>query len=147
VALGRRPDLLLLDEPLAELDPLARRRVLGTLLAESAENGTTVLMSSHVLADLEESCDHLVLLRDGRVRLAGDIDVLLAVHRRVTGPAGAGVAPRADVVHQSTAGRQTTALVRGLTGPPGFRADEPSLEELVLGYLDQPADETARGAA
>jgi ABC-2 type transport system ATP-binding protein len=148
VALGRRPDLLLLDEPLAELDPLARRRVLGALLAEAGETGMTVLMSSHVLTDLEDSCDHLVLLRDGRVRLAGDIAALLAGHRRLTGPAGAGgspAGPPTTVVHESVAGRQRTALIRG-SGPADLPGEEPTLEELVLGYLE--ADEPAeRGAA
>jgi ABC-2 type transport system ATP-binding protein len=146
LALGRRPDLLLLDEPLAELDPLARRRVLGALLAEAGETGMTVLMSSHVLTDLEDSCDHLVLLRDGRVRLAGDVAALLAGHRRLTGPAGAGGAPAgppAVVVHESVAGRQRTALVRGVPDGPGA---EPTLEELVLGYLEADGS-TERGAA
>jgi ABC-2 type transport system ATP-binding protein len=150
LALGRRPDLLLLDEPLAELDPLARRRVLGALLAEAGETGMTVLMSSHVLTDLEDSCDHLVLLRDGRVRLAGDIAALLAEHRRLTGPAGAGGSPAgppaAVVVHESVAGRQRTALVRGGGGSADLPGEEPTLEDLVLGYLE--ADEPAeRGAA
>jgi ABC-2 type transport system ATP-binding protein len=148
IALGRRPDLLLLDEPLAELDPLARRRVLGALLAEAGETGMTVLMSSHVLTDLEDSCDHLVLLREGRVRLAGDVADLLAGHRRLTGPAGAGGSPAGPptaVVHESVAGRQRTALVRG-SGPADLPGEEPTLEELVLGYLE--ADEPAeRGAA
>jgi ABC-2 type transport system ATP-binding protein len=108
----------------------------------------TVLMSSHVLTDLEDSCDHLVLLRDGRVRLAGDVAALLAEHRRETGPAGAGGSPAGPptaVVHESVAGRHRTALVRrsGTVDPPG---SPPTLEELVLGYLE--ADEPAeRGAA
>jgi ABC-2 type transport system ATP-binding protein len=136
VALGRRPELLLLDEPLSELDPLARRQVMGTVLAEAAETGMTVLLSSHVLADLEESCDHLVLLREGRVRLSGGIDALLAAHHVVTGPASpAGLG--AGVIHQSTAGRQTTALVRAAEPPQGFRADPATLDALVLAYLQQ----------
>jgi ABC-2 type transport system ATP-binding protein len=139
VALGRRPSLLLLDEPLAELDPLARKQVTGSLLAEAAETGMTVLMSSHVLADLEDACDHLVLLRHGRVRLAGDVDALLDGHRYLSGPAAAREAlPRTAVVHASTAARQTTALVRGSDTPQGFRAERPGLDDLVLAYLQEP---------
>jgi len=139
VALGRRPELLLLDEPLSELDPLARRQVMGTVLAEATETGMTVLMSSHVLSDLEDACDHLVLLRHGRVRLAGAIDDLLAGHRQLAGPATsrndlAGVA----VVHTTTVGRQTTALVCGTEAPRVFRAERPTLDDLVLAYLREP---------
>jgi ABC-2 type transport system ATP-binding protein len=136
IALGRRPDLLLLDEPLAELDPLARRQVMGTLLAEAVETGMTVLLSSHVLTDLEDACDHLVLLRDGRVRLAGTIDALLDEHRNLIGPAtGRGALPQPATVHAATAGRQTRALVRGADIPPGFRTERPGLDDLVLAYL------------
>lgn len=133
LALGRRPELLLLDEPLADLDPLARRQVMAALLAEVADTGTTVLLSSHVIADLEDVCDHLILLRDGRAWLAGDVEDLVAGHRVITGPAGP--LPSGTLVHRSGTGRQTTALVRGTSGPAGFRVEEPGLEELVLGYL------------
>jgi ABC-2 type transport system ATP-binding protein len=80
LALGKRPRLLMLDEPLADLDPLARETVLQTLVEECQTQGITVLLSSHVLAELENVCDHLVLLTDGRVRLAGDVDKLLRAH-------------------------------------------------------------------
>jgi ABC-2 type transport system ATP-binding protein len=148
LALGRRPELLLLDEPLAELDPLARKQVMATLLAEAAETGTTVLLSSHVIADLEDACDYLVLLRDGRVRLCGEVEELLRAHRRVTGPGDAAPGLAAGhVVHESTVGRQTTALVRGPDVPPGFRAVSPSLDDLVLGYLQQGTAPTSTGSA
>src|SRR5882757_9293628 len=88
LALGKRPELLLLDEPMADLDPLARHELMGTLMAEAAEHGTTVVMSSHVVSDLEGSCDHLLLIGGGRVRLAGDLDDLLAAHTLLTGPVG-----------------------------------------------------------
>jgi len=74
LALGRRPAALLLDEPLASLDPLARLEVMQTLLAEVVDTGITLLLSSHVIADIEDSCDHLLLLADGRLRLEGPID-------------------------------------------------------------------------
>jgi ABC-2 type transport system ATP-binding protein len=135
LALGRRPDLLLLDEPLAALDPLARRQVLGTLLGEVAETGTTVLMSTHLLADLDGVADHLVLLRGGGVTLTGDIDELLAAHRTVTGLADAPVP--GEVVRARRTGRQVTALVRGPVGAvDGLTITAPTLEDLVLAHLD-----------
>lgn len=137
LALGKRPELLLLDEPMADLDPLARHQLMGTLLADSAEHGTTVVMSSHVVAELEGSCDHLLLLGEGRVRLAGPLDELLAAHTLVTGPVG-DLAPH-TVVESRTTGRQVTALIRP-RGPvgPGWQTDEPTLEELVLAHLRAP---------
>ena len=145
IALGRRPQLLLLDEPLAELDPLARNRVLGTLLAEATETGMTVVMSSHVLTELEDAADHLFLIRDGRLQLDGDLPILLDEHHVLVGPA-AEAAAGYDVVHASTSGRQMTALVRGSADWVGFESTRPTLDQLVLGYLEAPA-ETAAGVA
>jgi ABC-2 type transport system ATP-binding protein len=139
LALGRRPELLLLDEPLAELDPLARREVMGTVLAAVAETGMTVLLSSHVVADVEEACDHLVVLGGGRVVIDGAIEELRASHRVVSVPAGQ--VPAGRVVQQATSGRHTVAVVDGsLDG-----GDPPSLEELVLAYL-RPATSTGEPA-
>ncbi|UUU32882.1 ABC transporter ATP-binding protein [Streptomyces sp. CA-210063] len=137
LALGKRPELLLLDEPMADLDPLARHQLMGTLLADSAEHGTTVVMSSHVVAELEGSCDHLFLLGAGRVRLAGPLDEILAAHTLVSGPVG-DLAPH-TVVESRTTGRQLTALIRP-RGPvgPGWQTAEPTLEELVLAHLRAP---------
>lgn len=137
LALGKRPELLLLDEPMADLDPLARHELMGTLMAEAAEHGTTVMMSSHVVADLEGSCDHLLLIGGGRVRLAGDLDDLLAAHTLLTGPVR-DLAPH-TVVESRTTGRQLTALVRP-NGPlsDGWQSARPSLEELVLAHLRSP---------
>ncbi|MFI6338463.1 ABC transporter ATP-binding protein [Streptomyces sp. NPDC050535] len=145
LALGKRPELLLLDEPMADLDPLARHELMGTLMAEAAQHGTTVVMSSHVVADLEGSCDHLLLIGGGRVRLAGDLDDLLDAHTLLTGAAlspdtGAArdLAPH-TVVESRTTGRQLTALVRP-SGPlaEDLRGTRPSLEELVLAHLRSP---------
>ncbi|MCX4763166.1 ABC transporter ATP-binding protein [Streptomyces sp. NBC_01275] len=83
LALAKRPELLLLDEPMADLDPLARHELMGALMVQAAQHGTTIVMSSHVVAELEDSCDHLLLVGGGRVRLAGEIDDLLAAHTRV----------------------------------------------------------------
>jgi ABC-2 type transport system ATP-binding protein len=143
LALGRRPELLLLDEPLADLDPLARRQVLAMLLADVAGTGLTVLMSSHVVADIEDVCDHLVLLRGGRVWLAGEIEALLAGHRLVRGAQSVVHTrlPADSVVVSSTAGRQRTALVRGIgVDGDGLQVEPPTLEELVLAYLSAPAE-------
>ncbi|MEV5434893.1 ABC transporter ATP-binding protein [Streptomyces sp. NPDC052682] len=152
LALGKRPELLLLDEPMADVDPLARHQLTGTLLADAAEHGTTVVMSSHVVAELEHSCDFLLLLGAGRVRLAGPLDDLLAAHTLVTGRAGESLDPH-TVVEARTTGRQLTALVRP-AGPLGtaLRTGIPSLEELVLAHLRSPDApplrlDTAREAA
>ncbi|MFJ4951559.1 ABC transporter ATP-binding protein [Streptomyces sp. NPDC088760] len=139
LALGKRPDLLLLDEPMADLDPLARHELMGTLMAQAARYGTTIVMSSHVVAELEDSCDHLLLVGGGRIRLAGEIDDLLAAHLRVT---GAGEPARLDahtVVEARVTGRQLTALIRP-AGPltDDWRTAAPSLEELVLAHLRNP---------
>jgi len=134
VTLGRRPEVVLLDEPLADLDPLARQEVMQALLAEVAETGMTVLLSSHVIADLDGICDHLLLLVDGRVRLAGDVEDLLADHRLVIGPRSIDV-PSHAVVERRDTGRQSTVLMRGPGDVPDAEAHEPSLEELALAYL------------
>ncbi|MFE7121172.1 ATP-binding cassette domain-containing protein [Streptomyces sp. NPDC057654] len=146
LALGKRPDLLLLDEPLADLDPLVRHEVMGLLMAEAAERGITVVMSSHVLSELENVCDHVLLLKYGGVRLTGDAQKLRDAHALITGRAhdGAddGLPPevdRATVVETTLTGRQVTALVR----EPDlvdrrWVTETPSLEELLLGYLRAP---------
>ncbi|MFC8765635.1 ATP-binding cassette domain-containing protein [Streptomyces sp. NPDC057193] len=134
LALGKRPELLLLDEPMADLDPLARHELMGLLMADAAEHGTTVVMSSHILTELEGACDHLLLLHGGRVRLDGPVDALLAAHTLLTGPI-ADLTPH-TVVESRTTGRQLTALVRHegpVEGP--WETREPSLEDLLLAHL------------
>ncbi|MFE5032142.1 ATP-binding cassette domain-containing protein [Streptomyces sp. NPDC056683] len=138
LALGKRPELLLLDEPMADLDPLARHELMGVLMVQAAQHGTTIAMSSHVVAELEDSCDHLLLIGGGRVRLAGEIDDLLAAHARIAAEAGADLAPH-TVVDSRTTGRQLSALVRPAGPLPAhWRAGNPSLEELVLAHLRNP---------
>ncbi|MFF3939290.1 ABC transporter ATP-binding protein [Streptomyces phaeofaciens] len=142
LALAKQPELLLLDEPMADLDPLARHELMGTLMARAAQYGTTIVMSSHVVAELEDSCDHLLLVGGGRVRLAGEIDDLLAAHTRVSAtaqtPDDTGLAPH-TVVESRVTGRQLSALVRPAGPlPDGWRTAKPSLEELVLAYLRNP---------
>ncbi|MFF4574192.1 ABC transporter ATP-binding protein [Streptomyces sp. NPDC001410] len=147
LALGKRPELLLLDEPMADLDPLARHELMGTLMADAAQYGTTIVMSSHVVAELEDSCDHLLLAGGGRIRLAGEIDDLLAAHLRVSGAAESTDLSRHTVVESRVTGRQLTALVRPAGPLPGdLRTSAPSLEELVLAHLRNP-EAPALGAA
>jgi ABC-2 type transport system ATP-binding protein len=140
LALAKRPELLLLDEPVASLDPLARREFLRSVMEAVAETGMTVLLSSHLVADLERVCDHLVILAEGRTQLVGPIEEILAVHRLLTGPRSeaADVARVHDVVRQSHTERQTTLLVRanGHVYDASWELHELDLEEIVLGYLD-----------
>ncbi|MEV5982695.1 ABC transporter ATP-binding protein [Streptomyces sp. NPDC052114] len=139
LALGKRAELLLLDEPMADLDPLARHQLMGTLMAEAAEHGTTVVMSSHIIGELADACDHLLLVSEGRVRLGGGIDDLLGAHRLVTGRGPADRLHPHTVVESRATGRGLSALIRP-EGPVGddWDAEEPSLEELVLAHLRAP---------
>ncbi|MGW4957342.1 ABC transporter ATP-binding protein [Nonomuraea sp. NPDC004186] len=138
MALACRPDLLVLDEPLANLDPLARHGVMRSIMAEMAGRELTVLLSSHVVSDLEETCDWLIVLNGGRLQVSGDIEDLLDGHLVLTGPDGASVAGM-QVVSASRAGRQVSMLVRGAPPlDPRWQARRPRLEELVMGYLRSP---------
>jgi ABC-2 type transport system ATP-binding protein len=144
LALGKRPELLLLDEPLATLDPLARRQFLQELMEAAAADGLTVILSSHLIGDLERVCDHLVILNQGRVQVDGAIEDLLATHRMLLGPRlGEAGIPDAglQVISAHHGERQSALWVRGVVGPlpGGWQVQEPGLEELVLAYLDRPA--------
>jgi ABC-type multidrug transport system ATPase subunit len=147
LALAKRPRLLLLDEPVASLDPLARREFLEDLMAAVAEQGLSVILSSHLVADVERVCDHLVVLVDSRVRVNGDIDELVASHHRLTGSRRDPATLPADqlVVSASHTDRQTTLLVRteGQILDPGWSVSALSLEDLVLAYMRAPEAETA----
>jgi len=141
LTLAKRPRLLLLDEPLAALDPLARRNFLGTLAEASAAGDLTIMLSSHLIADIEQLCDYLVLLASGRVQLCGEIETLLAEHRVLIGPRKdtTAIARTHSIVQEESTARQTTLLVR-LNGPvidPAWAVEEANLEELVLGYMSQ----------
>src|SRR5262249_43301856 len=109
LALAKRPELLLLDEPVASLDPLARREFLHSVLEAVADRELTVILSSHILADLERVCDHLVILAAGRTQLVGSIDEIVASHRLLTGPRDEAedVSRMHEVVRESHAERQT----------------------------------------
>ncbi|TML73298.1 MAG: ABC transporter ATP-binding protein [Actinobacteria bacterium] len=144
LALAKRPELLVLDEPVAALDPLARREFLQSLMEAVAEGGLTVLLSSHIVSELERVCDHLVILAAGGVRLAGSIEQILASHRLLVGPRvdPDGVArehQKHAVIQESHTERQTTLLVRlnGAGVDVRWRSDDVGLEEVVLAYLGQ----------
>jgi len=143
LTLAKQPRLLLLDEPVAALDPLARRNFLGVLAGAVAANGLTVVMSSHLVADMERVCDHLIMLSSSRVQLCGDIEDLLAEHQILVGPRKeiTAIQKSHSVIQVTRTPRQITLLVRG-NGPvadPAFQASDVSLEELVLAYLGQDA--------
>ncbi len=139
LALAKRPQLLLLDEPVASLDPLARREFLTGVLRAVTETGVTVVLSSHIVADLERICDQLIILANGRTQLVGSIEELLAGHRLLTGPRRdtAAVARVHEVIRESHTERQTTLLVRanGHVYDACWETHEVDLEEIVLAYL------------
>ncbi len=149
LTLAKRPRVLLLDEPFAALDPLARRNFLATLTAGVADatGGLTVVLSSHLVTDLERVCDHIILLAGSRVQLCGDIDTLLAEHKVLVGPRKdtTPIERTHRVVQTVATARQATLLVR-LNGPvldPAYEAEDVTLEELVLAYMG--ADEASAG--
>jgi len=139
LALAKRPELLILDEPIASLDPRARREFLQVLMDAVAEQELSVVISSHQVADLERVSDYLIVLVDSRVRVAGTVDDLLATHHLLTGPrrGTAGLPGSQQVITESHTGRQSTFLVRSSEPivDPAWTVEEISLEDLVLAYL------------
>jgi ABC-2 type transport system ATP-binding protein len=131
LALARRPRLLVLDEPTAMLDPVARRDFMAAVMSATARDGVSVLLSSHVLAELEQVAGYLVLLSGGRVRLAGEVAGLLAGHRLLIGPAE-------DAGHGAQPDRLVVREAAGDPVPAGWLAYRVSLEELTLAYLGEP---------
>jgi ABC-2 type transport system ATP-binding protein len=144
LALAKRPEFLLLDEPVASLDPLARREFLRSLMEAVAEHGTSVVLSSHLVTDLERVCDYLIVLVASRVRIAGEVSALLASHHRLSGPRrDPGTLPAGqEVIEESHTDKQTTLLVR--TGEPihdpAWTVKPVSLEELVIAYMNPAND-------
>ncbi|WP_433466840.1 ABC transporter ATP-binding protein [Spirillospora sp. CA-128828] len=139
LGIAKRPELLILDEPVAALDPLARREFLQSLMEATAEHSLSVVLSSHLVSDLERTCDYLIVLVDSRVQVAGDVDELLAAHHRLTGPRrDAGTLPADQhVVSESHTDRQSTFVVRtdGPIHDPAWTVGQINLEDLVLSYM------------
>jgi len=149
LALARRPRLLVLDEPVAMLDPVVRHDFMATVMTAMAADGVSVLLSSHVLPELERVASYLVLLSRGRVLLTGRVDDLLASHRLLTGrSADAGRHTGRPVAHAGLAETEAHLLVEATAGdpvPPGWATREASLEELALAYLREPGAVTLHG--
>ncbi|MER7823696.1 ABC transporter ATP-binding protein [Streptomyces sp. NPDC096097] len=141
LAVAKRPELLILDEPVAALDPLARREFLQSLMEVVAEHGTTVVLSSHLVSDLERVCDHLISLVASRVQLSGDVDDLLATHFRLTtARREAATLPQGmEVVLETHTERQSTFIVRSdePVQDPSWVLEPLNLEDLVLTYMSQ----------
>jgi ABC-2 type transport system ATP-binding protein len=144
LALARRPQLLVLDEPMARLDPVARHDFMATVMTAVADDGVSVVLSSHVLAELEKVADYLVLVSRGNIQVTGEVDDLLAVHRMLAGPAEecSRYEQQCNVVHASRAASQAHLLVRcndrADPVPPGWEARTVTLEDLTLAYLREP---------
>jgi ABC-2 type transport system ATP-binding protein len=141
LAIAKRPQLLILDEPVASLDPMARREFLKGLMGFTAEHNASVILSSHLVSDLERVCDYLIVLVASRVRVAGDVDDLVAGHFRLTGARrDRGELPDGvEVIEESHVERQSTLIVRADVPLDGtsFTVEQLSLEDLVLAYLSQ----------
>ncbi len=145
MALAKRAPLLVLDEPVSSLDPIARLEFMRDVMAATADTGLTVLIASHVVSELERLCDWLIVLTAGHVQLAGPVDDLLAAHRLLTVPRAT---PDAELpgtlIQRADSDRHSTALVgadaAGLAAQerPGWRADPVGFEQLVLAYLQRP---------
>ena len=143
LAIAKRPELLILDEPVASLDPLARREFLQDLMVATAERELSVVLSSHLVADLERVCDYLIVLACSRVQVAGPVEDLLATHHLLSGPRRdpATLPAGQQVISASHTDRQTTLLVR-TSDPvldPAWMVSEVGLEDLVLAYMKQAA--------
>jgi ABC-2 type transport system ATP-binding protein len=144
IAVAKTPDILLLDEPVAALDPLARAEFLASLAVAAAGTGLTVLLSSHLLRDVEQVCDHVVLLASSRVQLCATTEALVSSHRVLVGPRrGLSECERFfDIVRATHTERQSRLLVRS-PGPvlgPAWEVFEPDLEEIVLAYMGHDRD-------
>jgi ABC-2 type transport system ATP-binding protein len=146
LAAAKRPELLLLDEPVASLDPLARREFLQGLMETVAEQGVSVVLSSHLITDIERVCDYTVVLTASRVRLADETEALLASHHRLSGPRRDARALPVDweVIEESHTDKQSVLLVR-TEDPildPAWTVRPVSLEDVILAYMSQSADAT-----
>jgi ABC-2 type transport system ATP-binding protein len=142
LGIAKRPELLILDEPVASLDPLARREFLQDLMEAVADQELSVVLSSHLVSDVERSCDYLIVLVDSRVQIADDIETLLATHYRLTGPRRdpANLPANQHVISASHTDRQSTLLIR-TEAPildPAWTVSQLTLEDVVLAYMSQP---------
>jgi len=144
LAIAKRPDLLILDEPVASLDPLARREFLQSLMEIVAVHGVSVVLSSHLVADLERVCDYMVILVASRIQLDGEVGSLLASHHRLSGPRrDASRLPAGfDVIEESHTDKQSTFLVRTdeRIFDPAWTVTPLTLDDLVIAYMSRARD-------
>ncbi|RLV70609.1 ABC transporter ATP-binding protein [Streptomyces sp. CBMAI 2042] len=151
VAAAKRPELLIFDEPVAALDPLARRGFMQNLMEFVAELGASVILSSHLLGDLERVCDHVIVLGEGRVQVAGEADDLVAEHYRLVGAQGdfddlpAGI----EVIQEGHTDRQSTLIVRSAEPIPHFITEVAhlDLEDVILAYMSRSANASVTGSS
>ncbi|MGN9845435.1 ABC transporter ATP-binding protein [Nonomuraea sp. H19] len=150
LGLAKRPELLILDEPVASLDPLARREFLQGLMEATVEHQFSVVLSSHLVSDLERICDFLIVLVDSHVQVAGEVDTLLATHHRLSGPRRDPDRLPADqhVISARHTDRQSTYVIRtdAPIHDPAWTVTQLSLEDLVLAYMDKHTAEDRRVA-
>jgi len=150
LAIAKKPELLILDEPVASLDPLARRDFLQGLMEAVVDQGISVVLSSHLVADLERVCDYLIVLVGSRVQVAGQVEHLLSTHHLLTGPRRdpARLPEDQHVISASHTDRQTTLTVRTEhpIHDPAWTVSKIDLEDLVLAYMSRPADAGRRPA-
>jgi len=143
LAVAKRPQLLILDEPVASLDPLARSEFLGSLTEVVIENGVSVVLSSHLVADLERVCDYLIILVASRVQVAGEIEKLLASHHFVTGGDfdESKLPPAVQVIETGGSGDHRRVLIRsdGPVHDSPLSVRPVNLEDLVLAYMGRAA--------
>lgn len=148
LAVAKRPDLLILDEPVASLDPLARREFLQGLMEVVVEHGTSVILSSHLVADLERFCEYVVVLVDSHVQVAGDIEELISTHHRLSGPRRDRDLLPSDqhVIGESHTDKQSTLVVRTDNAilDPAWKVQSLDLEDLVLAYMTRAVDQERR---
>lgn len=144
MALAKRPEILILDEPIANLDPLARREFQQTLMDAVAQDGLTVLFSSHLIADLDRICDYLIILAASKVQVASEIEPLLATHKRLVGPREreASLGRTHTILQAQSSERQSTLLVRthGPVLDPAWEVQAAPLEDIILAYLALPTE-------
>jgi ABC-2 type transport system ATP-binding protein len=139
MAIAKRPELLILDEPVASLDPLARRAFLEDLNDAASQHKMSVVMSSHLLGDLDLICDYMIVLVAGHVQVAGKIDELLAAHRLLIGSstAVANLSSSVHVISETRTDTRSTLVVRvkDVVHDPNLTIAQVSLEDLVLAYM------------
>jgi ABC-2 type transport system ATP-binding protein len=141
LAIAKRPKCLILDEPVASLDPLARREFLRSLMEIVAAQGISVVLSSHLIADLERVCDYLVVLVASRVQVAGEVSDLLASHHRLSGARrdASSLPASQQVIEESHTDKQSNFLVR-TSDPvhdPAWTVRPVTLDDLVIAYMSR----------